>query len=247
MTTTTPTTAIYAAISRAIRLVAEAGGISKDKQTTGGQSFKYRSIDQVLNVMSTVLPEAGLLIIPRYTDPQFSERTSKGGGFINHVWIKAELDFVAMEDGSKLTFSGFGEAMDSGDKAMGKAMSYAYKNAIFQVFAVAVEGGTPDPDQHTHDIRGRHDQKSQNRVTNPPPKPTQNGYPKDTNGIYDLEAWEYDRHCDIKEAKTMKELGDVYRAIYQECSKPGGGEKMKAILTRLTVEKDGRKKELSNG
>lgn len=38
-----------------------------------------------------------------------------------------------------------GEGLDKGDKASGKLMSYAYKNLMFQLFCIPVEG-QPDPD-----------------------------------------------------------------------------------------------------
>jgi hypothetical protein len=41
--------------------------------------------------------------------------------------------------------------MDSGDKATNKAMSIAYKNAIFMTFSVPTEGDN-DPDAQAHEV-----------------------------------------------------------------------------------------------
>ena len=44
--------------------------------------------------------------------------------------------------------------MDSGDKATNKAMSAAYKYAMFQTFCIPVEG-TPDADGDSHEVKAK--------------------------------------------------------------------------------------------
>lgn len=74
-------------------------------------------IDDVYNVVSPLLAENGLCILPRVLSRQCEERQSKNGGALFYVTVEVEFDFVSSEDASKHTVKTFGEAMDSGDKA----------------------------------------------------------------------------------------------------------------------------------
>ena len=74
------------------------------------------------------------------------ERTSRSGGALFNVTLACDFEFIAVEDGSRVTVRTYGEAMDSADKATNKAMSAAYKYAAFMTFAlltVVVSLGDP--------------------------------------------------------------------------------------------------------
>lgn len=146
---------VYQAICQVQRGLA-ATGISKARRNTQ-QGYNFRGIDDVYNVLSPMLADAGLCILPRMLARTCEERQTQKGGTLFYVTVEAEFDFVAAEDGSKHTVKTFGEAMDSGDKATNKAMSAAYKYAAMQAFAIPTEGDN-DADAHTHDVapRGRH-------------------------------------------------------------------------------------------
>lgn len=126
-------------------------GLGKDK-TNSQQGFKYRGVDEVMNLLAPILSARGLLILPRVTKREVTERQSKSGGALFYVALDIEFDFVAAEDGSKHTVGPIiGEAMDSGDKASNKAMSIAYKYACFQAFCIPTEADN-DPDATAHDV-----------------------------------------------------------------------------------------------
>jgi hypothetical protein len=55
-------------------------------------------------------------------------------------------------DGSKHVVKTCGEAMDSADKATNKAMSAAYKYALFQAFCIPTEGDN-DADATTQEVK----------------------------------------------------------------------------------------------
>lgn len=139
---------VYKAISAVARDMAEVG-ISKDRENRQ-QGFAFRGIDQVYNALAPMLAKHGLVILPRITERTVTERTTKTGGVLFYVVVKAEFDFVATEDGSKHTVVTYGEAMDSGDKATNKAMSIAYKYAAFQTFCIPTEQTAVDPDAEVH-------------------------------------------------------------------------------------------------
>lgn len=125
-------------------------GISKDRRNQQ-QGYSFRGIDDVYNALAPVLAKHRLVIIPRILSRECVERTSKSGSAQFFVIVEAEFDFIAAEDGSKVTARTYGEAQDSADKATNKAMSAAYKYAAFQTFCIPTEGDndadatTPEP------------------------------------------------------------------------------------------------------
>ena len=141
---------VYQAINKVQSALAKIG-ISKDRKNQQGSGYMFRGIDDVYNVISPLLAEHGLCILPRMISRQCEERQSKSGGALFYVTVEAEFDFVSAEDGSKHTVKTFGEAMDSGDKATNKAMSAAYKYAAFQAFAIPTEADN-DADANTHEV-----------------------------------------------------------------------------------------------
>ena len=141
---------VYAAINK-VQAALSKTGISKDRKNQQ-QGYNFRGIDDVYNVLSPLLAETGLCILPRVLSRECVERTTAKGGAIFYVTVEAEFDFVCAEDGSKHTVKTYGEAMDSADKATNKAMSAAYKYAAFQAFAIPTEGDN-DADAVTHEIK----------------------------------------------------------------------------------------------
>lgn len=145
---------VYEAIA-AITASLSKVGIAKGRKTQqgGGASFAFRGIDDVLNALSPLLAEHKLCIFPRITDRATVERQTKSGGALFYTTVSAAFDFVSAVDGSKHTAETIGEAMDSGDKSTNKAMSIAYKYAVFLTFCVPIEG-TPDADSEVHEVSG---------------------------------------------------------------------------------------------
>ena len=142
---------IYKAIN-AVQSELAKTGISKDRTNTQGSGYKFRGIDDVYNAVSPLLAKHGLCILPRVLTRSCAERQSKQGGALFYITVEVEFDFVSSEDGSKHTVKTFGEAMDSGDKATNKAMSAAYKYAVFMAFGIPTEADN-DADLHTHEVQ----------------------------------------------------------------------------------------------
>lgn len=135
-------------------------GIGKD-QKNAAQGFKFRGIDGVYNALAPLLSKHGLVILPRVIERVATERQSAKGGALFHTVLAVEFDFVAVADGSKHTVGPiYGEAMDSGDKSVSKALSIAYKYAAFQAFCIPTEGDN-DPDATVHEVKA-----DEPRITN---------------------------------------------------------------------------------
>jgi len=115
-------------------------GIAKDRSNVT-QGYKFRGIEDIFNHLGPLLHKHGLVIIPRITSRDVTERQTVKGSTLFYVTLAADFEFVSAQDGSSTVVRTYGEAMDSGDKATNKAMSAAYKYAALMTFAIPTEGG----------------------------------------------------------------------------------------------------------
>ena len=129
---------------RIVNLMNTLGGIEKGEKHY--QGYKYRSIDQLLDRLQPALIEHTLHMTVDYQ--LINSHTDEGGS--THVVVQCQLA-ITDEEGAAVLFTALGEGIDKQDKAIGKAMSYAYKYAIFHGLCVPVAKGVladadhPDP------------------------------------------------------------------------------------------------------
>jgi len=128
-------------------VMAEIGAVSKNKKNTQGSGFMYRGVDDVMNALQPALVTYKVFVVPEVLSQIREERTSNSGGRLLYSVCTIKYTFFA-EDGSNVSATVIGEAMDSGDKATNKAMSVAFKYACFQVFCIPTEE-MKDPDAET--------------------------------------------------------------------------------------------------
>lgn len=138
---------VYSSINE-IQLELSKVGITKDRKNEQ-QGYSFRGIDDVYNSLSPLLAKYKLCILPRIKDFKVREVPARNGGILNYATVVMDYDLVSSVDGSTHGITTIGEAMDSGDKAFNKAMSAAYKYAMFQTFAIPTEGDN-DADATTH-------------------------------------------------------------------------------------------------
>jgi hypothetical protein len=154
-------TAIYEAIPA---ILADVEAIGKNRNNSQ-QGYKFRGIDDVYNAIHPLLAKHKVFPTCEIVSRELTERQTKAGSVLFYVNIKAKYTLWA-HDGSHVTTEAWGEAMDSGDKASNKAMSAAYKYALFQLLCIPTEA--VDSEQDTHDVApkrtdvvpGKPDQKS---------------------------------------------------------------------------------------
>lgn len=126
--------------------------IRKEKETTTGQTFKYRGVDQVLNTLHPLFAKHKVFAVPEVLEGLSREwKQTKTGGSVVYQTLKVKYTFYA-EDGSNVSAVVVGEAMDSSDKASNKCMSVAYKYACFQILSIPTEETTADPDEHNEEL-----------------------------------------------------------------------------------------------
>lgn len=134
------------------KIAAEIGSIGKS-QRNAQQGFNFRGIDDVYNRVGPIMAKHGVFSVPQVveTHQELIEITNKSGQVkkMNHVRVTVMYDFCA-SDGSSIRLVVAGESMDSGDKAVSKAMAIAHKYAFFQLFSIPVAG--EDPDAESHDL-----------------------------------------------------------------------------------------------
>lgn len=143
---------VFAAISAVTSDLSKVG-IAKDSRNTQ-QSYNFRGIDQVYNVLAPLLAKHKLIILPQVQERIVTVAKSSADKPLYFVTLKVQYWFISAEDGSQVPVMTYGEGMDSADKATNKALSAAYKYAVIQTFAIPVEG-TPDADAETLTEDGR--------------------------------------------------------------------------------------------
>ena len=136
---------IYESIAN---IMMDVPAIGKEKKSD--QGFKYRGIDQVMNVFQPILAKNKVFIIPQVLEQTREERKSSKGNTLIYSILKVKFSFYA-EDGTSVDAITIGEGMDSGDKASNKAMAVAMKYAMFQTFCIPVDEMI-DPDSEVHEL-----------------------------------------------------------------------------------------------
>lgn len=111
------------------------------------QGFKFRGIDNVMNELHELFAKNDVFILQEVQGFTTENRPTKSGG--TNTFTRATIKFRYMTtDGSFVETVNVGEAMDSGDKGMNKAMSIALKYSLLQMFLIPTEE-QKDPDQTT--------------------------------------------------------------------------------------------------
>lgn len=120
----------------------EVGAIGKN-QKNAHQGWKYRGIDDVLNVIGAALDRAEIVLTCDHKLLAF-EPNEGGKGFSAAVEVIGT--FTSTKDGSCITQKYLGQGTDPGDKAISKATSMAFKYLLLQGLQIPLLGACDDPD-----------------------------------------------------------------------------------------------------
>lgn len=147
---------IYQRINEVRKMI---GYVQKDKDVGFGKS-SYRAVthDAVTGMVRAALIEHGVVIVPSVMSATFHpaelvQQTNDSGAVVT-VSAKQRLyeatfqvEFVNMDDpADRIVTQQNSHALDNGDKAPGKAMSYATKYAILKLFNI--ETGEDDESRY---------------------------------------------------------------------------------------------------
>ena len=133
-------------IQKLIEAKKKVGYIQKDKKVGEG-SLSYMAVthDQVTAMTRDVINELGILVVPYEVSSETVLTTMTTGKGVPYVRFEAkyEVKFINAENPEEqLTVRITSHALDTGDKAPGKAVSYATKYAILKV--LQLETGEDD-------------------------------------------------------------------------------------------------------
>jgi hypothetical protein len=120
-----------------IAILQEVDAIGKNKKNLG-QGYMFRGIDDMYNAIHPLFSKNGVFITSEVLNSKREERQAAKGGNLIYTIVTCKFNFYA-EDGSSVSSTLDGEAMDSGDKSTNKAMSAALKYALMQMFLIPTE------------------------------------------------------------------------------------------------------------
>lgn len=211
---TTKTPAIYAALIEANKKIGAIAKGSKNAQ----QGFMFRGVDDVYNELHPVLANCGIVIIPEVVSYDVSERQSRNGVLL-YTRATIRYHFTA-EDGSSVTTTVVGEAMDSGDKGMNKAMSMALKYSLLQLFTIPTKEDK-DTDNASHEL-----------------------LPQATPSAIDNTEYQSkveDAVNELAKAGSLDELANIFRSLPKEMqddrSVKGEATRLKAVFAQKTEKR----------
>ncbi|WP_426716497.1 ERF family protein [Corynebacterium auriscanis] len=135
---------VHEAMTRVMRDVTSLGKNQDNKH----QGFKFRGIDDVMQVFGPAMRKHGLRCVPinmvtKLGDKQLKNSVAKTVDVVvDYRWYGPDGSYIDSQMGA--------ESFDSGDKATAKAMSVALRTLFLQVFCLPTD--ELDPDSYTYEI-----------------------------------------------------------------------------------------------
>lgn len=115
------------------------------------QGFNFRGIDTVVNAVGPVLREHQVIVIPFAEDITTERYNTAKGTAMKSATVRMRYT-VHGPAGDSFSGVAYGEAADSGDKAVSKAQSVAYR--VFLLQGLTIPTNEPDPDASSHERAG---------------------------------------------------------------------------------------------
>jgi hypothetical protein len=110
------------------------------------QNYDYFSEDQIVAALRPLMISAGLLYTMNIVTCDIRQVQRKNLDTL--VTLVTNHRFIDIETGQEIQFGSGGQGMDSGDKAMAKAITGAHKSALSKFLFIA-EGQDAEADEHT--------------------------------------------------------------------------------------------------
>lgn len=121
-------------------------GLGKN-QTNQHQGFKFRGIDDLYGILQPALAHAQIVMTPSIVAVDRKEFTTDKGKIQFSTTVEVEYLFTSLVDGSEAFYEYAGEASDTGDKSLSKALTMAFKSFCFHAFQIPLNGND-DADKH---------------------------------------------------------------------------------------------------
>jgi hypothetical protein len=115
------------------------------QKENSGYQFKYVSSSQTLGALRGAMDKQGVLLVPSVTTAEVADHTTSKGG--HEYFTKLGMSFTwidAKNPEDQITCQWYGQGLDSGEKGVGKAMTYAEKFFLLKFFNIATDKDDPD-------------------------------------------------------------------------------------------------------
>lgn len=120
------------------------------KKDNEGQKFKYVSSSQTIGALRGAMDEQKLLLVPNVTASRFH---LKSGDQEQH-YVELDMTFTWVDTekpDARIICNWVGHGTDSGEKSIGKAVTYAEKTFLLKFFNIATD--RDDPDAHQEELK----------------------------------------------------------------------------------------------
>lgn len=140
------------AATKKVTYVAKEGSIQIGKSAP----IIVRTAESVLNAIGPVFREEGLFVLTEAGEPEHETIIQKNANGYERTTYRTTLrltvTIVSATDGSTVTSSVIGEAMNSGDKSTSAAHTVAFRIALTQMFSMPT--GDPEPETADYSEEG---------------------------------------------------------------------------------------------
>lgn len=154
--------------------------------------FMFRGVDRVINAVAPALRRHGIVgPVPELVDLQSRDSATEKGKTAREVTVTVSYTYYGPA-GDSLSGSVPGEAQDTGDKAVSKAMSVAYRTWLIQSLNLPTEQADPDSQSYTRADRELNGWKAKLKAV-----ADEKGWTLEQLG-YEFESWS--EGADIREA-----------------------------------------------
>ena len=121
------------------------------KDAKHGNTFDYVSSSGLLEQVRPLLDDHGILIIPSVLKTEVKDHEYKNSkAYFTEITI-SYLIVNAEKPDDKITIQWYGQGIDSGEKGVGKAYTYAEKYLFLKLFNIPTD--VDDPDAHAQNTQ----------------------------------------------------------------------------------------------
>jgi len=193
-----------ASLAEAVCRVMDAVGyVQKDKQMHGGGSYRYVSVEAVIDALRPEMIRQQLVLLPCAVEPLTIETfEGKNGGRQNRTQVKYTFKLIHAASGQSEPVVVIGEAIDVGDKSSNKAMTAARKYALIMAFNIETGIDPDDTPSHTQERAAPVPRGSDARPAQP------------ASGVGGLAS---NVLSQLRSAKSRAEAGEAYRQYAEGC------------------------------
>jgi len=124
-----------ALVTKLVEVTRAVGSVLKSRRTTSGPDYYYAATDDFLVAVRPELVKRNVLLVSSVEDVRERRVPCKSGELVLTGVIML-VTVIDGDSGASLQFKMAGEAMDSGDKALSKAITSAEGNAVRWLFLI---------------------------------------------------------------------------------------------------------------